>query len=809
MLHRNSLYLTALTIVLVSSPGVMQTRDFEREIVVMFSAGALQFPENAIADLDQITFSNPAIRAALDNRGITRIQKAFPNFKISDTRAVSRTGEVVELADLSNIYIIPVPDGQGIAELVDDLSAFGEVIYAEPNGLAIPAVVYPNDPLFDSPVSPGIGGHQWNLLNTGQSGGSSGADIDAPEAWDITIGDVGTTIGVVDFGVWNNHEDLLGKVTGDANYGNHGTHVAGIAAANTNNGVGIAGIDWAAQIETQDLTGADDVGVYNAIMDAVNAGSDVLNNSWLLCSNCQNPVPTPRYSITVRLAFANAYKLNVVAAVAMGNYNSATTYYPAGFGQGIIAVGATNRDDLRWDWEGTQGSNSGSHIDVVAPGEDIISTVTYFVGLYGGRYDVFTGTSMATPHISGIAGLLLAQNPNLYNDDIEQVIRISAEDKGVSGFDNLYGDGRVNARKALDLIRPPNVLSQLTASGGTATNPSGQIGVIFYSTPGLADGAYWANRWEVRKTVTFTETYESAPYVWGRGAATDGYSDDNPNYGMGWSGVVGGSVTTTGAELRTYAYQVWEILQNFEVGEYLGWFPTSPSNVLLAYTALGVPQPDPPPGAPTNLQITNLIQLGQPVQLAWNANPEPDINYYRVWRECTDLADPACNLQAIGATAGTSYTDTWVSVEWPFPGVEIFTYYVSAVDDGGNESAKSSPADTWGDWLMKQLGPEIASLPEQYALHPAHPNPFNPATTIQYDLPEPSQVQLVVYDLAGRTVTTLVSGVVNAGYGAALWQGRDGSGRPVPTGVYIYRIIATGLDSGERFTQTRKMVLLK
>ena len=87
--------------------------------------------------------------------------------------------------------------------------------------------------------------------------------------------------------------------------------------------------------------------------------------------------------------------------------------------------------------------------------------------------------------------------------------------------------------------------------------------------------------------------------------------------------------------------------------------------------------------------------------------------------------------------------------------------------------------------------------------------PANPVTTIEYALPEPSQVQLVVYDLAGRTVATLVSGFVDAGYGGVVWQGRDASGRSVPTGIYIYRIVATGLDSGERFTQTRKMVLLK
>ena len=225
---------------------------------------------------------------------------------------------------------------------------------------------------------------------------------------------------------------------------------------------------------------------------------------------------------------------------------------------------------------------------------------------------------------------------------------------------------------------------------------------------------------------------------------------------------------------------------------------------------IGNPYNPPPPAAPTGLTITNAGQFGQYVQLTWNANPEPDMNHYKVWRECTYIGDPYCNLQVIGTTAGTSYTDNYVTIERHDPGIEQFIYYVSAVDDGSNESAKSLPVNTWGEWwYMKGMDSEIASLPEQYALHPAHPNPFNPVTTIRYALPEPSQVQLVIYDLAGRTVATLVSGFVDAGYGAAQWQGRDGSGRPVPTGVYLYRIIATGLDSGERFTQTRKMVLLK
>ena len=233
------------------------------------------------------------------------------------------------------------------------------------------------------------------------------------------------------------------------------------------------------------------------------------------------------------------------------------------------------------------------------------------------------------------------------------------------------------------------------------------------------------------------------------------------------------------------------------------------STIMAVFDDRGIP-PDLPPATPTGLTITNAGQFGQYVQLTWNANPEPDMNHYKVWRECTYMGDPYCNLQVIGTTAGTSYTDNYVTIERHGIGMEQFMYYVSAVDNGSNESAKSLPVNTWGEWwYMKGMDSEIASLPEQYALHPAHPNPFNPSTTIQYDLPEVSRVQLVIYDLAGRTVTTLVSGVVNAGYGAALWHGRDEAGRPAPTGVYIYRIIATGLDSGERFTQTRKMVLLK
>jgi subtilisin family serine protease len=153
--------------------------------------------------------------------------------------------------------------------------------------------------------------------------------------------------------------------------------------------------------------------------------------------------------------------------------------YPAAFGQGIIAVGATRDIGQRSPW-----SSTGNHIDVVAPGgvnyypnndlHDIYST-----WVTGYRY--LAGTSMAAPHVSGLASLLKGYNPDLDNDDIEQIIKLSTNDKGTPGWDPEYGTGRVNARNALDSLRPPNYLAQWSASGASyVADVSGLYYMLFY-----------------------------------------------------------------------------------------------------------------------------------------------------------------------------------------------------------------------------------------------------------------------------------------------------------------------------------------
>ncbi len=481
----------------------------------------------------------------------------------------------------------------------------------------------------------------------------------------------------------------------------------------------------------------------------------------------------------------------------MGNYNTQDTYYPAGFGQGIIAVGATNRNDTRWDQGGSDGSNYGNHIDVVAPGRDILSSVAYYRSTYSGYYDMFTGTSMATPLVSGIAGLLLAENPALYNDDIEQIIRISAEDVNSStypGWDQYLGTGRVNAKKALDLIRSPNEVKQWTANGGSSVGNTEPYFMNFYSTPGLAWGIYLVIRYDVQETVSFPETFGSTPDVWGRGVASIGYSEDNPNYDMGWCNVVPGSVTTSGATLRTYVYQVWTIY-----GSYRGWYPTDPSGVTFAYTALG----DLPPAAPQNLTATKVwstpLSAYYP-RLSWTGVSDPDLRRYRI-----DRSDPYKPGPLY--TTATSYDDE--VMHWDDSNPDQVCYTVRAEDWSGLLSGPSNQVCVHGE-LNKGIGEmaDVPILPGSYELHPAHPNPFNPSTTIRYGLPQDSRVQLTIYDIMGREVYTHAA-VEEAGYQSVTWRGKDISGKAVPSGIYIYRLRAIPAESGEPYIATRKMLLLK
>jgi len=550
-----------LAIICFSLTSLFAQQDFDREILVYFTSGVERVAADKSANVKM-----PGVHAVLNRFNIdqSEVTPAFPNFDERDTLITTPEGQIIGMPNMAKIFKIRVPSSPSRVQVIEALKSLPNVLFAEPNGVAEVDVV-PVDPYFS---------YQWSL----QPGGGIGK-IQAPEAWDIYKGSSASKIAVIDCGVDRTHPDLIGKVSGHtAVYAYHGTHVAGIASAKTNNINGIAGVNWNAQILAKafnDGTENGDPFIYQIVTESVNEGANVLNDSWKL-------LPIGRYSTTVRIAFAYAYKMNRVAVATIGNtgpYQN-IVQYPGSFGQGIIAVGATDNNDVVAYF-----STRGNAIDVSAPGVNILSTYRNGVTFPDPDYEYADGTSMAAPYVSGIASLLKGYNPNLYNDDIENIIKLSADDKGPTGWDQYYGAGRVNALKALRRLRGPYTLTQPFVVGGTDQGASDLYQMTVYGAQalGLQDGIYWVKRHEVRQTVTYPTTRNVV--VWGRGAATNGWANEGVvNFTYGWCEPISGTITSTSAILRTFVYEVFNSDMDF-----LGWYPTPASNVRFEYTVHGIP----------------------------------------------------------------------------------------------------------------------------------------------------------------------------------------------------------------------------
>ena len=219
----------------------------------------------------------------------------------------------------------------------------------------------------------------------------------------------------------------------------HGTHVAGIAAARINNGIGVAGMAGGAKIMSVKVffPPPNVIGTYEdlirAIIYATDNGADVINMS----------LGASSYSRGEEMAVDYAWDHGAVVVAAAGNTGRETYHYPAAH-PNAIAVAATTASDSRAGF-----STYGDFVDVAAPGSSVFST------LMGGGYGGMSGTSMATPHVAGLAALLFSLNPQLTNAQVRELIETNADDLGAAGWDKLYGHGRINARKALAAVAPP------------------------------------------------------------------------------------------------------------------------------------------------------------------------------------------------------------------------------------------------------------------------------------------------------------------------------------------------------------------
>ena len=193
------------------------------------------------------------------------------------------------------------------------------------------------------------------------------------------------------------------------------------------------------------------------------------------------------------------------------------------------------------------------------------------------------------------------------------------------------------------------------------------------------------------------------------------------------------------------------------------------------------------PGVPEGLFVA--YNTGSGNQLTWDPAPEPDFQYFNIYRD-TDPGFIPGPENLVEATASTDWTDP------EYDGWDM-QYKVTAVDHVGNES---DPASIAGATAVD----DNPGIPERFALHQNVPNPFNPTTSIRYDVPSGGgHVTLKIYDVAGRLVRTLVDQAQTPGEKTVRWNGRNQQGRSVASGVYFYRMNTPG------FEQTRKMVLLR
>ncbi|MFQ5574282.1 MAG: S8 family serine peptidase, partial [Terriglobia bacterium] len=353
--------------------------------------------------------------SSAQKRAVKRAIGAVDQVKITP---LTEPGEQIEL--------IAVDSRRPARETAARLEKRRDVEFAEPNHFRS-ASLTPNDTYYSL---------QWGL-----------AKISAPAAWDISTGSAETTIAVIDTGVDYNHPDLAGKVIRGPDYFNddtdpmddsgHGTHVAGIAAAVSNNGAGVAGVSWNSKIlaiKALGWIGGYDFDIAQGIIYAADNGADVINLS----------LGGSEFGQTMKNAVDYAASKGAVLVAATGNSDS-SVMYPAAY-ENVIGVGATNSSDARTspaEWGEGAGSNYGPEVDLVAPGDRIASTYP------GSAYAYMSGTSMASPHVAGAAAVVLSKDGSLAPADVEQRLTEAATDLGDPGRDDYYGHGRVELAEAL------------------------------------------------------------------------------------------------------------------------------------------------------------------------------------------------------------------------------------------------------------------------------------------------------------------------------------------------------------------------
>jgi subtilisin family serine protease len=650
--------------------------------------------------------------------------------------------------------------------------------FAEPNFLFFD-IFSSNDPLYDN---------QWSLKNNGQSGGLIGADIKIEEAWTITEGSPDIRIAIIDGGVDMNHPDLAANIVGgfdasgegaggnvSATDNSHGTACAGIVAAIKDNGLGIAGIAPKCKL----LSGRVNFSLPGTtssqnLADAINwanwqANSDVISCSWKI----ESPVTAIEQAISSATTYGRA-GLGSIVISGTGNQYQSTVKFPASL-PNVIAVGATSKSDYKEDY-----SNYGGALDISAPGGFDNIYTTDIAGALGYSNDdytsTFSGTSAATPHISGVAALILSVNRCLSWSEVKRILELSADKVGGYCYNtnaahpngtwsNLTGHGRVNAFKAVQYAHSQVINTYSNISG----NDQGPVGFYQWALntggcSGLAAANYIVKRHEVNTTVSYP--YTQAPYIM---VNSNGFSPYSPNDGNFWA--LAANTNETSATLKTYVYEITNIL-----GQSLGWVPRSPANIRFDFTVLSALQTNfylqnssITAGMSPNYTATHAIEAGNNV-----TSSLPPGDY---------VLEPG---SAVTLTAGNTVV---LKPGFHVKNGALFTarankFFVCTAYPNGRTNNDLTPKESQSLNFETHFEPMSGEMKKEENPLNVYPNPFSSKFTISYLLQKSSDVTVTVIDVKGREVLKL-EGIIQHEAGS---YKIDVEGEGFDPGIYIVTV---------------------
>lgn len=418
-----------------------------------FLAAGILFSAHAFS-ADRLPQSQPRLRYRSDR--ILVQPKARVNQAALDNLHLANQGKAIKtFAGLGQLQVVSLPAGASVKNVVSNYQASGLVEFAEPDYFVQLAATFPNDPKF-------LDGSQWGLYNYGQIG-SAGADIDAPEGWDILSSASNIVVAVIDTGIRYTHEDLAANIWTNAVDGGqgfnsltgshdpwddhgHGTLISGVIGAVGNNGLGIAGVAWRVQLMACKCVDAAGEGSYSDLIAGVDFarthGARIVNISLGDYENSQ--------SFSNALLSLRADGIIIVAACGNDSTNTdVNPFYPASYNfDNVVAVTSVNYGDTLSYY-----SNFGATtVALAAPGDLIASTYNDSDNSYWSG----TGTSIASPCVAGALALMLARFPN---EDYRQIIArlLKTTDPLPSLAGKCVSGGRLNLFRALSSPNAPSL----------------------------------------------------------------------------------------------------------------------------------------------------------------------------------------------------------------------------------------------------------------------------------------------------------------------------------------------------------------